>query len=284
MNAPVIIPTEQSNVVLRQLATEADDVAYHAAYNVSRPEIEAFEDPEKLGKYQTVEQVREAREDPDNADRLRLGIWDNDTFVGSINLTPDEQRVEIGYWLDTRHTGHGYATLATKALASFASERYSEVHANVVEGNTASARVLERAGFLQTAKVSGKLIFELFDTYKEPDTLAERIKKSPIHIWAVETGIEIALGRKVQGVNAFLEFIKRQTGMPSSLERPFHELLITRGQFAPDIPDADAKRFAKEARELTLRLELTPLEARWLKDMLFMPVQAQWVRSSKHGS
>lgn len=156
MKEPFVFPTERPGVVLRELATAADDVTYFEAYNASRTEINAW-DPDAGNKHQTLADTREARESA--GDKLRLGIWDGKEFVGSINATPDEDGIEIGYWVDSRKTGVGYATIATRALSGYLALD-SRLHANVVEGNRASARVLEKAGFLLAGGVDGKLEFE----------------------------------------------------------------------------------------------------------------------------
>ena len=161
MIEPLELVTEHDGLTLRQLSTIADDIAYYEAYNASRPEIEAFEPEEVRGKYSNLDEVTDARTNPENANRLRFGIWSGDTFVGSINLTPKEEGAEIGYWLDTRHTGHGYATLATKALANYGLTQHRRLIANVAEGNEASANVLRRSGFTATTAALGSLAFEL---------------------------------------------------------------------------------------------------------------------------
>lgn len=161
MNEVLVIPTEQVGIVLRQLATEADDIAYFEAVDANREHLSQFGD-RTAEKYQTLEDVTNARLSA--GDKVRMGIWDGDTFVGTVNATPDDEGVEIGYWLDSRHTGHGYATLAAKALGGHVAQRYPKVHADVIEVNVASVRVLERAGYRQTAKEAGRLIFELNKT------------------------------------------------------------------------------------------------------------------------
>lgn len=156
-----MLGTAREGLFLRELATEADDLAYFGAIEASREHLSQFGD-ETATKYPGLTAVTDARINPSNPNKLRFGIWREDTLVGSINLTPDDNNTaEIGYWLDARHTGNGYATLATKALAQYARPRYSKVYANVIEGNEASVHVLERAGFKQTAKETGRLVFEL---------------------------------------------------------------------------------------------------------------------------
>ena len=153
--------TDSPTVVLRELSTEADDSAYFNSVEASRDHLSQFGD-ETAAKYPDLESVRAARTHPANPDKLRLGIWDDNTFVGSINLTPDpEGNAEIGYWLDVRYLGRGYATIATQSLAHYGARRYRNVYAIVAEGNLASEAVLERAGFHIRARNIGHTVFNL---------------------------------------------------------------------------------------------------------------------------
>jgi len=56
---------------------------------------------------------------------------------------------EIGYWLGEKHWGRGVMTEAVVQVTRFGFERYGFAHifAGVFEGNTASVRVLEKAGY-----------------------------------------------------------------------------------------------------------------------------------------
>lgn len=155
------IGTERQDTFLRQLSNEADDLVYFSAIDANREHLSQFGD-ETASKYPTLEAVTEARINPSNPDKLRFGIWNKETFVGSINLTPDDyDGAEIGYWLDERYTGNGYATLAVKALGNYGRKRYSMVYAYVTEGNVASEAVLERAGFEMLAREAGRTVFAL---------------------------------------------------------------------------------------------------------------------------
>ncbi len=156
---PLVIPTEQNEVSLRQLTLE-DAVVYFNAVDANREHLSQFED-DTSKKYPTLEEVEKSITSPTN--KLRMGIWDEDKFVGSINLTPssDGKVAEIGYWLDERQTGKGYATVATAALTNYAKQRFTKVHAEVVEGNDASARVLKRTGFHQVGRKGTHLLFDL---------------------------------------------------------------------------------------------------------------------------
>ncbi|MDB5184255.1 MAG: hypothetical protein JWN38_63 [Candidatus Saccharibacteria bacterium] len=173
------INTEHEGTFLRQLHNEADDVAYFNAVEANLEHLSQFGD-ETAAKYPTLESVREARVHPSNPDKLRLGIWHRKTFVGSINLTPDAyQGAEIGYWLDERYTGHGYATLAVRALGNYAQKRYSSVYAHVATGNVASEAVLERAGYQQVAKAVGSTIFAIQGITQPPANKPAPKKAAP---------------------------------------------------------------------------------------------------------
>ena len=72
--------------------------------------------------------------------------------VGIIGMEWDRTPVdvaEVGYWIDPDHWGNGYATEALDLFCSFAFEERNmhKLRARAFEGNTASTRVLESAGF-----------------------------------------------------------------------------------------------------------------------------------------
>lgn len=160
MNTPLVIPTEKDPVILQQLTVE-DAPIYFAAVDASREHLSQFGD-ETAAKYPTLETVEASLNNPSNPDKLRMGIWDGETFVGSINLTPDGDEAEVGYWIDSRYTGNGYATVATRALTGYAKQqRFRRIFANVSIGNEASTAVLRRSGFIETARNAGSLAFEL---------------------------------------------------------------------------------------------------------------------------
>jgi RimJ/RimL family protein N-acetyltransferase len=85
---------------------------------------------------------------------LRLHLLDKVTgeFIGSSGLHRinwEVPKFEIGYWIDTRHSGKGYITEAAEAITCFA---FSELHAKRVEircdsTNTRSRAIPEKLGF-----------------------------------------------------------------------------------------------------------------------------------------
>ncbi|KAI1373369.1 acyl-CoA N-acyltransferase [Hypoxylon crocopeplum] len=75
-------------------------------------------------------------------------------FAGSIGLTPREdieyRNWEVGYWVGMDHWGKGIATSALRGFSAWAFKEFPELirlEAGVFDGNAASMRVLERAGY-----------------------------------------------------------------------------------------------------------------------------------------
>jgi RimJ/RimL family protein N-acetyltransferase len=150
MRQRLIIPTEQDKLELRELWTRQDDEAYFAAVEASRPQLNAY-DQGTADRYRSVDDVTHARLVAAHIGRLRFGIFDDQQFVGTLN----KQGQEIGYWLDTRQTGHGYATLAVRGITAHFRDLYALVHPD----NTPSLQVMERSGFEVMTEHLGYIIF-----------------------------------------------------------------------------------------------------------------------------
>jgi RimJ/RimL family protein N-acetyltransferase len=77
---------------------------------------------------------------------------DPDELLGSVSLRrfSRDRRAELGYWLGADAWGHGYATEAADALVEFgfAEMGLHRIYAQVLAGNNASCRVLEKLGML----------------------------------------------------------------------------------------------------------------------------------------
>lgn len=107
--------------------------------------------------------------------RTNFAIAVDGKAVGSIGvmLQTDVSRktAEIGYWLGKNHWGKGIVSEAVEAFSNWCFSEYGLVrlYANAYEANTASARVLEKAGFQREAllrnaafkngKVQNELLF-----------------------------------------------------------------------------------------------------------------------------
>lgn len=80
-------------------------------------------------------------------------ITKNGKLIGSISAVVGEferqKSAEIGYWLARPFWGQGFASqaLAEFSKTIFQSTEIVRLYAPVFEGNTASARVLEKCGF-----------------------------------------------------------------------------------------------------------------------------------------
>lgn len=77
--------------------------------------------------------------------------------VGCIGYMFRDDAVEVGYWIGRSVWGQGIATEAVRAVvAHLFSRGYVEnITAEVMFGNLASSRVLEKAGFVRTAETTG---------------------------------------------------------------------------------------------------------------------------------
>ena len=109
------------------------------------------------GKYPTEESVLQSIQNPPNPERLRFGIWVDDAFTGTINLTPfGSGRFEVGYYLGSEFQKRGYMTRSVKRIVEYAFKERdaSEVFANVHPNKTASMAVLKKAGF---SRIEGRL-------------------------------------------------------------------------------------------------------------------------------
>lgn len=95
--------------------------------------------------------------------RMWHAVWNMElksrpgTVVGNLSfkgLNPDGM-VEIGYGLRDGHCGNGYMTEAVQRIAEWALSQkgVSRVEAETEADNTASRKVLSRAGFIPTGTV-----------------------------------------------------------------------------------------------------------------------------------
>jgi len=100
--------------------------------------------------------VAACRQMADDGTGVRLAIdrVPDGGFIGWCSLTrwnPDYRSAALGYCLDDAAWGHGYATEAARALLSWAFDSLdlNRVQAEADTRNVASARVLEKLGFVR---------------------------------------------------------------------------------------------------------------------------------------
>ena len=101
----------------------------------------------------TVAKLRRWRALFDSDVEYRFGLFDpsGERIVGDAGMftRAGPGALEVGYWIDRHHTGHGYATEAAGALVRIAFEVHgvSRVELHHSAENTPSAAVARRLGF-----------------------------------------------------------------------------------------------------------------------------------------
>jgi [ribosomal protein S5]-alanine N-acetyltransferase len=102
---------------------------------------------------QFIARCRELAEEGTGA-RMAIDRGSEETFVGWCTLArwdPGHRSASLGYCLAEAAWGHGYATEAARALLQWAFDTLplNRVQAEVDTRNAASARVLEKLGFVR---------------------------------------------------------------------------------------------------------------------------------------
>jgi ribosomal-protein-serine acetyltransferase len=147
---------ETERLLIRMPRPGDGEVVYNAII-ASLPELKPWM-PFAL-REQTLEDVeiniREAHINFLSRKDLRLLVFlkDSGELIASSGLHRIDWSIpkfEIGYWIDSRHSGNGYVTEAVEGITEFA---FNELKARKVEIrcdtlNLKSRRVAERAGFL----------------------------------------------------------------------------------------------------------------------------------------
>lgn len=100
----------------------------------------------------------------DEPDVLHWAIEVGGELAGGIGLTPGALEhagsVMIGYWLAKKFWGRGIASDALRTLTAhaLATLRPRRLWANVMAANAASARVLEKAGYVREAVLARSIV------------------------------------------------------------------------------------------------------------------------------
>lgn len=95
---------------------------------------------------------------------LILAIVVEGKAVGGIGIHPQtdimRKNAELGYWLSEKYWGKGIVTEAIKQIVNLAFEKLdiTRIYARPFGSNRASQRVLEKAGFMQEARISQNII------------------------------------------------------------------------------------------------------------------------------
>ena len=85
----------------------------------------------------------------------RLTLPPDDTPIGSIGCRISAEQADFGFVVSRRHWGYGYATEAAGAVLAWLKslEAIKRIYATCDVDNVASARVLEKLGLSQMARL-----------------------------------------------------------------------------------------------------------------------------------
>ena len=95
---------------------------------------------------------------------MALAITVDGKPVGGIGIMPGEgiSRVsaEMGYWLGKTHWGKGIGAAALRGMTTYVSDHFefSRIFALVFKRNPASARILEKAGYVREGEMRQSVI------------------------------------------------------------------------------------------------------------------------------
>ena len=153
MKNRIIIETE--NLILRYFSM--DDV--QKVLDMSKEEgmlkwipDQAYEDEQETAE--VIEFLRNQYTDepaPDKAPYvLGLELKNSGELIGHVGLSPTEDGVEIGYAVESKRQGSGYATEAVLAMSDWAIDKLGlpAVLGIVASENMGSCRVLEKVGYV----------------------------------------------------------------------------------------------------------------------------------------
>jgi ribosomal-protein-alanine N-acetyltransferase len=114
--------------------------------------------------YELIQRVDKAIES-NEAINWAITIPPDDTLIGTIGFVRmklENHRAEVGYMLGSGQHGKGIMTEALEAVVKYGFEvvRLHSIEGVIAPANLASARVLERGGFIKEAMFKENIFFE----------------------------------------------------------------------------------------------------------------------------
>jgi len=102
--------------------------------------------------------IAQREEVPRTKFQLAITLASDEQLIGNCGIrmkTPGDREADLGYELNPRYWGNGYATEAASALLAFGFNhlRLHRVWAWCIAENAASARVLEKIGMRQEGRL-----------------------------------------------------------------------------------------------------------------------------------
>ncbi|MBN2790675.1 MAG: GNAT family N-acetyltransferase [Candidatus Delongbacteria bacterium] len=94
---------------------------------------------------------------------LGIVIKDNNELIGHVGLSPYDCIVEIGYAIEDKHQGKGFATEAVQAMTEWSLKelKLNSIWGIVDKMNSGSIKVLEKAGFIFQGEIKNKLRYKM---------------------------------------------------------------------------------------------------------------------------
>jgi ribosomal-protein-alanine N-acetyltransferase len=154
----VILRTER--LVLREFAV-GDWVATHA-YECDPRYLRFYERDavtERQAQALVYAFITWQGEQPRSKVQLAITLAQTGELIGNVGLrrdTPTDPLADMGYEMAPDHWGRGYASEAARAMVEWgfgAWEGVERIHAHCIAENVGSARVLEKAGLRQEARL-----------------------------------------------------------------------------------------------------------------------------------
>ena len=152
---PLSTPTLHTDRLLLRPFNDADEnvlFAMHSNFHVLR----YWDAPAWSERSRAAQFIASCRQMADGGTGIRLAVDQvaDGSFIGWTSLTrwnPDYRSAAMGYCFDDAAWGHGYATEAAHSVLQWAFDTLAlnRVQAETDTRNTASARVLEKLGFVR---------------------------------------------------------------------------------------------------------------------------------------
>ncbi|MDA3885614.1 MAG: GNAT family N-acetyltransferase [Candidatus Delongbacteria bacterium] len=93
---------------------------------------------------------------------LGIELKESNELIGHVGLSPFDNIIEIGYAIEDKYQGKGFATEAVKAMSEWSLKelQLSSISGIVDKNNTGSIKVLEKAGYVFQEEIKNKLRYE----------------------------------------------------------------------------------------------------------------------------
>lgn len=94
--------------------------------------------------------------------QLAIILKESKQLIGDLYLLEEDRTLWVGYSLSPQYTKQGYALEALKSIIAWGQIKgYTYLKAGVLENNTASIKLLERAGFTFKNIEDDEIIYQL---------------------------------------------------------------------------------------------------------------------------